>query len=230
MSKQTKTEKRKDRREDRRLRREAELRAARNRRLWIGGIITVAVLIVAGLATYLFETSATNAQPAPAAQASPTSSTANAAPTATTASTQGRPAVDNIVCNTTEQLTYHVHAHLSLYINGQPVAVPANIGIAYDQGCYYWLHTHDSSGIIHIEAPSQENFALGTFFKLWHEQFGQLQYPQQLDQTSGWTVYVNGKKFNGDFHTIALKSHLLITMAYNSPNITPDTVYNWGYL
>ncbi|HEX4207231.1 MAG TPA: hypothetical protein VHZ51_24140 [Ktedonobacteraceae bacterium] len=38
---------------------------------------------------------------------------------------------------------------------------------------------------------------------------------------------MNGKPHQGDFHTIPLNPHALITLAYNSPGITPDTTYNW---
>jgi hypothetical protein len=140
------------------------------------------------------------------------------------------PAVDNIACEASEQVAYHVHAHLSLYIDGQQVQIPQNLGIATDQSCLYWLHTHDTSGVIHIEAPDQRTFTLGTFFKEWSEIFPQLQYPVQLSSSDGWKVYVNGKPYNGDFHKIELTAHTLITMAYQSPKAPIDTVYNWGDL
>ncbi|WP_136625277.1 hypothetical protein [Dictyobacter kobayashii] len=54
-----------------------------------------------------------------------------------------------------------------MYINGQPVQVPQNVGIASDQSCIYWLHTHDTSGIIHIESPTQKTYTLGNFTQLW---------------------------------------------------------------
>jgi len=64
----------------------------------------------------------------------------------------------------------------------------------------------------------------------WENRFSQLGYPSQLDLTEGWQVYVNGKPFTGDFHTIPLQAHTLITLAYNSPGVRPDTNYNWNGL
>src|SRR5581483_8649942 len=64
--------------------------------------------------------------------------------------------VDGIQCNPSEQLLFHVHAHLDIIINGQYYLVPAQIGIT--NTCYYWLHTHDVSGIIHIESPVNRDF------------------------------------------------------------------------
>lgn len=141
------------------------------------------------------------------------------------------PVIDNeIACQTNEQLAYHIHAHLSIYMDGQPFSLPATIGIASDQSCIYWLHTHKTDGIIHIESPNANTYSLGTFFKLWQDHFSQLGYPSQLSTTDGWKVYVDGKPYTGDFHKIKLTAHELVTLAYNSPNITPDTTYSWGDL
>jgi hypothetical protein len=146
----------------------------------------------------------------------------------TTGSSQLAPPIGNVQCNVNEQLAFHIHAHLSMYIDGQNVPLPAQIGIT--NTCFYWLHTHDTSGIIHMESPIQTTFTLGTFLQLWRQQFSQLQYQNQLSSTDGWKIYIDGKPYNGDFNKIELKSHELITLAYNSPNINPDTIFNWGQL
>ena len=73
--------------------------------------------------------------------------------------------VDGIKCNTTEQLTYHVHAHLSILRNGTQVLVPRYVGIT--NSCIYWLHTHNDTGVIHMEAPAQTTFTLKQFFDVW---------------------------------------------------------------
>jgi hypothetical protein len=140
------------------------------------------------------------------------------------------PPVDNIYCDALEQTVYHIHAHVSIYINGSLSPVPAQVGIASDGSCFYWLHTHDTTGVIHIESPTQKNYMLGNFFDEWSENFSSLGYPAQLASSSGWTVWVNGKSYTGDFHNIQLTAHELITMAYNSPGVKPDTTYAWNGL
>ena len=35
--------------------------------------------------------------------------------------------------------------------------------------CFYWLHTHTSDGVIHIESPTQRIYTLGQFFDEWHQ-------------------------------------------------------------
>src|SRR3989304_3495456 len=48
---------------------------------------------------------------------------------------------------------------------GEPVPVPEATGIR--DNCIFWLHTHDSTGLLHIEAPEQRAFTLGQFFAIW---------------------------------------------------------------
>jgi hypothetical protein len=154
-----------------------------------------------------------------------------ASPTPTeTVTNPAYPEVDTIFCDT-QTPVYHVHAHLTLYINGSNLPLPANMGLATDGSCAYWMHTHDTTGVIHIESPSQRIFTLGNFFDEWAKVFPALGYPPELDlSASNWVAYVNGKLYKGDFHTIPMDAHALITLAYNTPNVKPDTTYYWGGL
>lgn len=138
--------------------------------------------------------------------------------------------VDNISCDQGEHSDFHIHAHLTMYINNKPVALPAGVGIAPDGSCLYWLHTHSTDGVIHIEAPKGASFTFRNFLDIWSSHFPQVGYPKQLNSTTGWQVYVNGKAFTGDFRTIPLQAHTLITLAYHSPGIKPDTSFNWNGL
>ncbi|HEY5006310.1 MAG TPA: hypothetical protein VII61_24325 [Ktedonobacteraceae bacterium] len=215
----------------RRAHREEELRQATAQRRatlvkrGVAGIIVGVVLIVAinfftGLANR-------NSSGATATQPSPTAASAST-PTSVSDQSSLAPAVDGVLCNLSEQLAYHIHAHLSIYISGKAVPVSESIGIT--SSCIYWLHTHDTSGIIHIESPTQKTYTLGNFLDLWQQQFSQLQYPAQLDQSTGWQVYVNGKLYADSFRSIPLNVHTLITLAYQSPGVKPDTAFNWGDL
>lgn len=211
----TKSQRQQERRERQRLERERQLRARRNRNIIIATVIVVALLVIGGVTWALWK-------PAQAANSSATTNSST-----NTSANPLYPSVNGISCDSSEQLAYHIHAHLSIYINGQQVQVPQSIGIPSDSSCFYWLHTHDTSGIIHIESPKTKTYALGDFFQVWHGRFPELQYPAQLSQTDGWTVYVNGKQYNGDINSVPLNAHALITLAYNSPGIKPDTTYNW---
>jgi hypothetical protein len=127
---------------------------------------------------------------------------------ATASGGHGNP-VQNVTCLVTED--YHLHAHLSLFQDGKQLAVPAHIGL---QGCAYELHTHDASGIIHIETSSARQFTLGQFFGVWGQ-------PLRTDNVAGittapirvWIDDGNGlEEFRGDPATIELTAHRAITI------------------
>jgi hypothetical protein len=60
----------------------------------------------------------------------------------------------------------HYHAHLDIFVNGDPEPVAPSIG---RHGDYVFspLHTHASSGMIHIEASRNQRFTLGMLFTEW---------------------------------------------------------------
>jgi hypothetical protein len=138
------------------------------------------------------------------------------------------PAIDRIPCQSTDQTGTHIHVHLTIYIDDKRIPIPEGIGIAPDGSCLYWLHTHDASGIIHIEAPAGSSFTLGNFLDIWREQFRQRGYPSQLNAPAGWKTYVGGRRLTSGMLPIPLQRHTLITLIYNSPGVIPDTSYRWG--
>jgi hypothetical protein len=130
---------------------------------------------------------------------------------------------DGIPCQTTEQLAYHIHAHLTLIVDGQNVLIPAGIGIAppreVQQGfvaggkCFYWLHTHDVSGVLHIESPTAQLYTLGQFFAVWGQPLnaGQVAtFPVGADHPLH--AFVNGQPVSSPPEQIQLDAHELITL------------------
>src|SRR5579885_1829234 len=148
------------RREEQRLREEQRRRAVRAKRIKTASIIAIIALAAAGLIYFIVVQS---------------QAPANAA----------YPSVDGVSCDSGEHSDFHIHTHVTIYINGQRTNVPANVGIASDNSCLYWLHTHATDGVIHIEAPTGRSFTLGTFLDIWGKHFQQLSYPGELGQASG---------------------------------------------
>ena len=210
------------RQEEKRRRDEERKRAALRKRIMLVSVAAVAVVVLATVLIYFIAGNAHSGK----AQNNPTPSIPSSANLA-------YPVIGGVPCDTTgHDNDYHIHAHVSIYIDGKQVQIPSQVGIPTDGTCLYWLHTHDTSGVIHIEAPAGRNFTLGTFFDIWGQQFTSLQYPPELDQPGGggWQIWVNGKPYSGDFHNIPMQAHLLITLSYNTSGVTPDTIYNWGDL
>ena len=75
--------------------------------------------------------------------------------------------VSNVPCGPSEVFTRHDHAHVTILIRGQIKTVPAFVGITATSIC--WLHTHDTSGIVHIEAGDNRTLTLGDFFAVWRQ-------------------------------------------------------------
>lgn len=79
-------------------------------------------------------------------------------------------AVDGKICDPAHYENYHVHFFLGLWVNGTQIAIPPALGMFnlgppvagfYDAAsCVYYVHTHDSSGIIHIEDPDSTNLPI----------------------------------------------------------------------
>jgi hypothetical protein len=145
--------------------------------------------------------------------------------------------VDGVQCNSSEQVAYHVHTHLAIYVDGKERALPAGVGIVqpvtqqtpdgpFDGAsqCYYWLHVHTRDGVIHIESPTAATYALGQFFDIW----GQPLTTDRVGPATGpLTIYVDGKRFRGDPRSIVLGSHVDIQIDVGTPAPSPKQV-DWS--
>jgi len=140
--------------------------------------------------------------------------------------------IDGITCMQQEGVALHIHSHLSLFVDGKQLQIPAGIGIVPTAGggCLYWLHTHDATGIIHVEAPQIEppsgsQFTLGMFFDIW----GRLLTPDDVAGKIGpVTAYVNGAKWDGDVRSIPLLSHQQITLEIGKYVPPPNYAFPYG--
>jgi hypothetical protein len=114
----------------------------------------------------------------------------------------------------------HVHQHLDLFVNSKKVALPAQIGI-YAQSWLTELHTHDTSGIIHVESPSKRSFYLGQLFGEWGVKLTPTCVGTQCGKLSWW---VNGKKQTGDPAGLVLKNHEEIAIVLGkAPKFVPKS-------
>jgi hypothetical protein len=128
-----------------------------------------------------------------------------------------------IPCARLESLLFHVHAHLAIYVDGEPEEIPYGIGIGQPWeviagsagpyvsrgSCFSWLHVHSPDGIIHIEAPIPRVFTLGDFFAVWGEP---LSATQLGDVEEPVFAYVNGEPVDGDPADIVLADREVIQL------------------
>ena len=142
--------------------------------------------------------------------------------------------IDGIGCSTSEQTLFHIHAHLTIFVNGSPRQVPAAIGIPGAQAqttpqgtfissgnCFYWLHTHAADGIIHIESPIHRTYTLGNFFDEWGQPLG----PGQVGPVKGTVVAIyNGQRYIGNPRDIPLNKHAQIQLEVGKPLVAPESI------
>jgi hypothetical protein len=146
----------------------------------------------------------------------------------------GQP-VNGIQCQTGEQLAVHYHAHVDILYKNGPVTIPANTGIPAAASCLYWLHTHDESGVIHIEAPQSSatrQFTLGDFFGIWGQPLSRKQVATiPIGSGNQLKMWVNGTPYTGDPSKIVLRSHEQIVIEIGPPWTTPPPAFtSWAGL
>ena len=125
-------------------------------------------------------------------------------------------AIDGIECNTNEFATLHIHAHLDFYVDGSHLTVPERIGIV-DNKCLYWLHTHDSSGVIHIESPKSQEFTIGQFIDIWKASSDFPIYGATAK------IFVNGQFVKTGLNDTMINKHDEIAIVYgNVPSAIPS--------
>jgi hypothetical protein len=172
---------------------------------WLLPVGVGALILVAFIVILVLYTRGGTGPPAPAAGGKATGQT-----------------IDGIQCQTSEQVVYHIHAHLAIFANGQPRTVPLGIGIpdtqvqdsasgpfAYSGSCFYWLHSHQTDGIMHVESPSQRTYTLGDWFDIW----GQPLTSGRVGADTGTVIaYVDGQRYTGDPRQIPLTAHAVIQL------------------
>ncbi len=169
----------------------------------------------------------------------------------------GQP-IDGVTCQPTMSNNYHIHVFVGIYVNGAQYAVPDTIGMYLAKNenngftnraqCYYDIHTHDASGIVHVESPDPNHvkirkpiFTSKQLFDEWGitvdaNDFGPFHGPLQVI-TSG-QVYRGGpgngtvlrstyQPWTGDPNAIPLYSHevLFFEVGPNYPSILPNIIY-----
>ena len=143
--------------------------------------------------------------------------------------------IDGIACQAGEQVLFHIHAHLTIFVRGAVRRVPAGIGLApplqvegtprgpfvAGASCFMWLHTHAADGIIHTESPVNRAYRLGELFDIW----GQPLNRKQVGPAHGRvTALFNGRVFTGNPREIPLLAHAQIQLEVGRPLVAPDEI------
>ena len=206
-----------------RRRRQESARVRRRRRLGI--VAVLAVVLVAGVGGLAVSAANRDRQPetspGPLAglQTGPAPWGANTADLAERLEAIGVPPLSPM-----EGTAVHIHQHLDLYVDGRKVQVPAGIGIDPAVG-YAPLHTHDPSGVIHVESPTVRTYTLGEFLAVWGVRFT----PSCLGGYCAGggrqlRLFVDGRAYRGDPTTLALAPHQELVVAFGTAAQLPSPI------
>jgi hypothetical protein len=94
------------------------------------------------------------------------------------------------------------------------------------------MHTHDGTGIVHIESPINRDFTLGQFYDLWKSKLNNLQVFDNIFNGKDMTppnVYINGIKVPStiNYRDIKLTPHQEIAIVYGRPPDSIPSVYDF---
>ena len=203
-------------------RRRQEAARVRRRRLGIAAVLAVVLVAgVGGLAVSAANRDQPATSPGPLAglQTGPAPWGANTADLAERLRVIGIPALSPM-----EGTAVHIHQHLDLYVDGRKVLVPAGIGIDPAVG-YAPLHTHDPSGVIHVESPTVRTYTLGEFFAVW----GVRITPSCLGGYCAGggrqlRLFVDGRAYRGNPTTLALAPHQELVVAFGTAAQLPSPI------
>jgi hypothetical protein len=118
----------------------------------------------------------------------------------------------------------HHHIELYIYVNGQPVTVPANIGLSTQAASP--LHTHDDTGLVHVES-ADPNFApvLGQFMDVWGVYFTNSCLGDQCNQgDQQLRVYENGQLYTGDPTLMPLQDLTAVVITFGTEAQLPKNM------
>jgi hypothetical protein len=124
-----------------------------------------------------------------------------------------------------EGTTLHIHEHLDVFVRGRRVTVPADIGIDPNGQFIAPIHTHDDSGLIHIESSVDRAYSLGQLFDVWGVRLTGACLGDLCDSGSDQLrVFVDGKEATGDVSLLRLFKHAEIVVTYGTQAQLPSPI------
>jgi hypothetical protein len=120
----------------------------------------------------------------------------------------------------------HYHTHIHLIVDGNNVPVPTDIGLDAATQTYAPIHTHNDSGVIHIEADIKNYHSdLQNVFDMWGVRFNSQCVGGYCNGVKMW---VNGTP-STQFGAYVMQAHDAITIVEGKlpAGFKPDASYNF---
>lgn len=100
-------------------------------------------------------------------------------------------------------ISMHIHPKLTIIVEDQVASIPANVGVTEE--CMKAIHTHDTTGTLHVEFLTPFDFTLGDFFANWGYGFNSNTIlGQEVDLAHELVMTVNGEP-SDEFENLVLR-------------------------
>jgi hypothetical protein len=191
-------------------------RAQRRRQLvWIAGI-TIAVAAGVFFFTNRNDTSSTPPGALPGELTTEAPWPANGAKSAARATALGLPP---------EGTTMHEHANVQIFVHGKEERIPTDVGINPSAGTIQSIHTHDDTGLVHLESSESREFTLGDFFGVWGVRFTPSCLGAYCNEGDNrLQVFLDGEEVTDDLQDVQLDDQTVIVVTYGTPAELPDPI------
>lgn len=116
-----------------------------------------------------------------------------------------------------EGVATHIHTQLDVTVNGKSFEVPAGIGIDEASGHIAALHTHDTTGLMHVEsAKANDSYTLDQFLTVWGMPTDAAGRCEFFQAASPCTLSVTSKKSGPVGLDVVLVDHDTLTLRVTS--------------
>jgi hypothetical protein len=115
----------------------------------------------------------------------------------------------------------HIHPRLAVYVRGEQVPLPANIGVdpAQPPQSMAGLHTHEGDGLIHVENAAEPT--LGQFFEIWGVPFSATELgPYKAGESEQVRMWADGTP-SAEFGDLVMEDGQQIVISFGPSDAPP---------
>jgi hypothetical protein len=124
-----------------------------------------------------------------------------------------------------EGTTMHEHANVQVFIEGEPVPVPTNVGIDEAAQEVLSLHTHEESGTVHMESAEVRDFTLGEFFEVWGPKLTETCIGAYCEEGEAQLrVFKDGQEVTTPIRDLVMDDQSVIVVTFGTQDQLPDPI------
>ncbi len=117
----------------------------------------------------------------------------------------------------------HEHANVRIFIHGEEEIVPTDIGIS--GSTHAAIHTHETSGTIHLESQSITEFTFGEFFDVWGVRLTADCLGAYCEEGENrLRLFVDGQEVSGSPRDLVVEDQAVVVLAYGTEDELPDPI------